>query len=242
MNIMHPLYSTDFFNANGHGIFEDIYTSTEIKEIINIIEQNEKENSNFRKSEELFAIRQVLNEIPSLKKLIFNRNLLEMVQQVGGNDYFIIKSIYFDKPETSNWVVPYHQDLTISVKKKNITEGYTNWTSKNNQIAVQPPLAVLENIFTIRIHLDNTTYQNGAVKVIPQSHKKAVIPLHHVKINKEDEFICEVPRGGIMLMKPLTLHASTRTTNHQRRRVIHIEFSNFILENNLEWAEYSSLS
>jgi len=40
-----------------------------------------------------------------------------------------------------------------------------------------------------------------------------------------------------MVMKPLLLHSSNRTTNEKRRRVIHIEFCNKALPEGLEWAE-----
>ncbi len=55
------------------------------------------------------------------------------------------------------------------------------------------------------------------------------------------EKIGNVKKGGVMLMKPLTLHASNRTTNGKRRRVIHLEFCDQKLENPLEWLEYHSL-
>jgi ectoine hydroxylase-related dioxygenase (phytanoyl-CoA dioxygenase family) len=84
----------------------------------------------------------------------------------------VVKSIYFDKPETSNWYVAYHQDLTISVDKKLELPDFGPWTTKQNQFAVQPPLNILENIYTIRIHLDDTDENNGALKVVPKSHAK----------------------------------------------------------------------
>jgi len=40
-----------------------------------------------------------------------------------------------------------------------------------------------------------------------------------------------------MIMKPLLLHSSTRTTNHKKRRVIHIEFCNQELHDKLKWIE-----
>lgn len=229
----------DSFNKNGHGIIENIYTESEIAEILLEIEKNEKANANFRKSQDVFAIRQVLKEIPKLKNLIFNKDLKKVIHKIGGTDYFLVKSIYFDKPETSNWVVPYHQDLTIALEEKIETENYVNWTSKHNQVSVQPPLSILENIFTIRIHLDDTTKYNGAVKIISSSHKNGIILMNSSVLDKKEEVECEVPKGGIMLMKPLTLHASSKTTNNKRRRVIHIEFSNQTLPNNLKWSEYS---
>ena len=85
-----------------------------------------------------------------------------------------MKSIYFDKPAGSNWFVSYHQDLTISVNAKIDLGGFGPWTVKQDQYAVQPPLQILENNFTIRIHLDDTDENNGALKVIPGSHLKGV--------------------------------------------------------------------
>jgi ectoine hydroxylase-related dioxygenase (phytanoyl-CoA dioxygenase family) len=49
--------------------------------------------------------------------------------------------------------------------------------------------------------------------------------------------ICRVPKGGIMIMRPLFQHASSRSTTGKRRRVIHLEFSNARLPEELNWAE-----
>lgn len=51
------------------------------------------------------------------------------------------------------------------------------------------------------------------------------------------ERVCEVKKGGILLMKPLLLHASKRTENQKNRRVIHIEFTDKELPNILSWKE-----
>lgn len=87
-----------------------------------------------------------------------------------------MKSIYFDKAAKSNWFVAWHQDLTISVDKRVGIAGFGPWTIKKNQFAVQPPIGLLKDNFTIRIHLDNTTSQNGALRVIPESQKKGDLP------------------------------------------------------------------
>jgi hypothetical protein len=44
-----------------------------------------------------------------------------------------------------------------------------------------------------------------------------------------------------MLMKPLLFHSSSRTTNQQRRRVIHLEFSNMELNEEIYWNERINL-
>lgn len=224
-------------NENGFTTLENVYTEQEIEQILLTINQADDTKVNFKKSNDLFAIRQFLKEIPETTSLIFNENLKNSIKQMFGNNYFVVKSIYFDKPETSNWYVSYHQDLTISVDKKVSLENYGPWTTKQNQFAVQPPIEFLENIFTIRIHLDDTDEKNGALRVIPKSHKKKICRPETIDFTKEIESTCNVNKGGVMIMKPLLLHSSSRTVSNKKRRVIHIEFSNLELPKELQWAE-----
>lgn len=222
---------------NGFTTIDNIYSAEEVDKILSTIDQVDKTKETFRKSVDLFAIRQFLKEVPEAIKHVFNNNLQTVIRHVFGNNYFVVKSIYFDKPETSNWYVSYHQDLTISVDKKLDLEGFGPWTVKQNQFAVQPPLDFLKNIFTIRIHLDYTDENNGALKVIPSSHLKNIYRPETIDWTAETEAICNVGKGGIMIMKPLLLHSSSRTINNKKRRVIHIEFSNQELPPELKWAE-----
>lgn len=52
-----------------------------------------------------------------------------------------------------------------------------------------------------------------------------------------DGICSEVDKGGVMVMKPLLFHASNKTTNNTRRRVVHLEFSNQELPKELQWSE-----
>lgn len=234
-------YKNDLAN-NGYSVINSVYSEEEITEIGKLIDQLDTSNPIFRKTDDLFAIRQFIKEVPEIKKLVFNSNLLEIIRNIADGDYFIVKSIYFDKPEKSNWFVPYHQDLTISVNQKKELAGFINWTKKHNQFAVQPNNEILENIFTVRIHLDDTNSENGALKVLDKSHLKSVCRIDEIDFTMEKEVICNVNSGGIMLMKPLTFHGSNKTTNNKNRRVIHIEFSNKILPDGLQWSEYASIN
>jgi len=229
------------FEQKGFSIINSIYSSEEIEAIGKFIDAQNSQNATFRKSEDLFAIRQFLKELPEIKSLVFNEKLKSVIKSIAGEDYFIVKSIYFDKPEKSNWFVAYHQDLTISVDKKENIEGFGPWTSKHNQFAVQPTLDILENIFTIRIHLDETDENNGALKVVDQSHSKNIYRPETINWKIEKESFCNVKAGSIMLMKPLLLHGSNRTSNNKRRRVIHIEFSNKTLPKPIKWSEFSEI-
>ena len=225
----------------GFTIIENIYTGDEIDLIIALINQADQSNPTFRKTDDLFAIRQFLIEILGIKQLVFNDKLKTKIDNLFGEDCFIVKSIYFDKPEKSNWFVAWHQDLTISVNKKAELPGYNTWTVKHNQFAVQPPVEVLQHNFTIRIHLDDTDSGNGALKVLPGSHLKNIYRPENFDWQTEIETTCQVNTGGIMIMRPLLMHASNRTTTNKKRRVIHIEFGNANLPSEIDWAEKEAI-
>src|ERR1700743_3053290 len=88
---------------NGFTILDNIFNKDEITKVLTTIEQADQSNPTFRKTDDLFAIRQFLKEIPEIKQLTFNDKLKAVISDLFGNDYFLVKSIYFDKPEKSNW-------------------------------------------------------------------------------------------------------------------------------------------
>lgn len=222
---------------NGFVVIDDVFSGEEVDNILQQIGQADTNNPLFRKTTDLFAIRRFLHAVPEVKSALFTPALKGIIRELFGKDYFLVKAIYFDKPGNSNWFVAWHQDLTISVDKKTELDNYGPWTVKPDQYAVQPPLALLENIYTIRIHLDDTTAGNGALKVIPGSHKKGIVRPESINLESTPEHSCSVKKGGVMIMQPLLLHASSRSTNDRNRRVVHLEFSDQQLPGELNWAE-----
>lgn len=214
----------------GFSIVEGIYTHEEIDRILALIRTKDLGKA--------FGVRSFLTDHPDVARLVFTDRLIGIVKEIAPTCTQSIKSIYFDKPPNANWIVNWHQDLTINVTHKAELEGYKNWRTKDERTIVQPTREMLESIFTIRIHLDDCSRKNGALKVINGSHNKGVIDIKSWHSNGDtSEELCEVGKGGIVLMKPLTLHASRRTENHQNRRVIHIEFTDATLPQELEWKE-----
>lgn len=216
----------------GHSILNDIYTQREIKKISHTLLKYFKDSD-----EPSYGKRSLLTDLPSLKPLVLNENLLEIVRFIDPNA-FLTKAIYLDKPQTQNWAVGWHQDVPINVKEKIPTEGYASWTLKKGINSVCPPEEIVHSIFTLRIHIDDTSEQNGALKVIPGSHKQRFSDDEISTItSNSNPSVCELKSGGVHLMKPLILHSSPRSTTQKRRRVIHLEFSSNELPGDLEWLE-----
>jgi hypothetical protein len=109
---------------DGFSIINDVFPNELVDTVIETIERTNQSNPNFRKTDGLFAIRQFLKEIQEVVPLIMGEGLQLLIENLFGDGYFIVKSIYFDKPDGSNWFVAYHQDLTISVDKKMDIEGF----------------------------------------------------------------------------------------------------------------------
>jgi len=105
-------------NENGYSVLVDLYSENEIGQISACLQNAELSGKSFLKTKNLFSIRQLINNIPELSELLFNKKLTKLISDLCESEYFLTKAIYFDKPSESNWFVGYHQDLSISVDKK----------------------------------------------------------------------------------------------------------------------------
>ncbi|WP_426059100.1 phytanoyl-CoA dioxygenase family protein [Hymenobacter sp. B1770] len=225
------------FPADGFAIVPGLYEPAEVKALLHCIESAPGSGPNFRRSQELFAIRNVVGEVPELWPLLDTTVLRTLLRQLFPDGCHLVKSIYFDKPALSNWLVAWHQDLMINVDRRADVQGFGPWTSKSEGISVLPPVDVLQNVCTIRIHLDDCDASNGALKVVAGSHQHGVLLPAALPALTPAAVVCAVPAGGAMLMRPLLLHASNRSISNRPRRVVHLEFASVELPGELEWRE-----
>jgi hypothetical protein len=228
--------------ATGHATLPALYSPAELAALLACIEGAPAAGPSFRRSQDVFAIRNLLGEIPALVPLLATPALRGLLAGLFPAGCYLTKAIYFDKPAGSNWLVAWHQDLMINVAQRADQPGFGPWTAKAGWVAVQPPAAILENTVTIRLHLDDCDATNGALKVVPGSHQQGVVPAETIAHHTATATVCTVPAGGVMLMKPLLLHASNRSTSARPRRVIHLEFSAEELPTGLAWCERLALA
>jgi hypothetical protein len=136
------------------------------------------------------------------------------------------RATLFEKSETTNWLVPWHQDTALPLKERNSFSDWKGWSEKAGILYAQAPFWALKRVVALRLHLDKTTQENGALRVIPGSHESGV--LSHTVISQITKMsktvICEVEQGGVMSMSPLLIHASSKMSIDQPRRVLHIEY------------------
>lgn len=190
-----------------------------------------------------FGIRNLLNVVPFTRDLANNSACRSIVEPILGPNARVVRGIYFDKHKDANWKVAWHQDLTIAVRERLDVDGYGPWSLKAGIHHVQPPVSVLENMLTLRIHLDHADESNGALRVLPGTHLHGRLDPSQISHFKQHQppITCTVLRGGALLMRPLLLHSSTTALDPGHRRVLHFEYSSIDLPAKLKWFEASSV-
>lgn len=175
---------------------------------------------------------------------LFNRLSLspQLLALFPNPDFTPVRSILFDKTPGENWPVAWHQDLTICVAKETDCESYGPWSIKDGIPHVQPPVALLNRMVTARIHLDPTGADNGALSIVPGSHLHGRLASERIAALAAESFmLCDCQPGDVLLMSPLILHSSKRSTRPNRRRILHFEYAPpDALDSRLTWHETQS--
>jgi hypothetical protein len=185
------------------------------------------------------GVRRVLARSPSVGAILRDSPIPTLARRTAGDQARIVRSILFDKTAQTNWLVPWHQDASIALRERLDVEGFGPWSVKDGEVHCQPPVAILDGVLVLRIHLDAVGPDNGPLRVVPGSHlhgllrqadlDRAVSESHHIE--------CCTGTGGVVLMRPHSVHSSPKATRPSRRRVLHLEWSASELPVGLVWAE-----
>lgn len=177
----------------------------------------------------------LLSTSKAAKDIAYDSSLLALLTQISGQMMFPVKAFILDKSMTSNWEIPWHQDLAIAVEEYKNLPGYTNWSVEVGIPHVHPPAEVLNKLITLRIHLDQCTIQNS-IHAIAGSHQLGVLSGDQMKIliGTSVAEICIAPKNSVMLMRPLLVHYSPMASSSNSRRILQIEYG-YELSNGLLW-------
>jgi ectoine hydroxylase-related dioxygenase (phytanoyl-CoA dioxygenase family) len=79
----------------------------------------------------------------------------------------------------------------------------------------------------LRLHLDDSTSENGPLRVLPGTHTSGVLSDAQIRelARRTERVACTVNRGGILVMRPLLVHASSKSLGSAPRRVLHFEYA-----------------
>jgi hypothetical protein len=145
---------------------------------------------------------------------------------------------YFEKSAERNWLVGFHQDLAIPVLERINEPNLSGWSQKEGDLYVNASQRLLEQLIAVRLHIDPCTVDDGPLRVLAGSHLLGRINAQQVldHIKGIEPTTCVAEQGSALLMRPLLLHASSKSRGTGKRRVLHFLFGPRELPYGLRWA------
>ena len=224
------MFPSAAFERDGYCVIEGVLETDEVARLRTVVERD------LSPVDGRGGVRSLL-DFPAICELADGTSIRTLVTAALGPGAKAVRGILFDKTSDANWKVPWHQDVTIAVASRAEADGYGPWSRKDGVEHVQPPASVLEQMVSVRIHLDDCPEENGALKVVPGSHRMGKIPERRIEevVAQGTVAVCTAKPGGALVMRPLLVHSSSAASVPGHRRVIHLDFSVGKLAGGLEW-------
>jgi ectoine hydroxylase-related dioxygenase (phytanoyl-CoA dioxygenase family) len=223
----------------GYTVLRSVFSDAECSSLIAELEAGlaiEEAGALRRRGGSLYGARNVLKLVPSARDVWRRSPLVELLQEVLGDEVCLVRGLYFDKPPEATWSLPWHQDKTIAVRDNRLpSTRFTRPTTKAGVPHVEAPREILEQMLTLRIHLDPATPENGPLQVLPGSHRS-----ENPDPSRFTPQVILSDTGDVLAMRPLVCHCSgaSQSGTTQHRRVLHLEFAGMReLPDGFAWCE-----
>jgi ectoine hydroxylase-related dioxygenase (phytanoyl-CoA dioxygenase family) len=165
--------------------------------------------------------------LPAIAAVARDPRLLGLAAQVLGRDPVPFGATLFDKSSKANWLVVWHQDTALPLFERRDVAGWGPWSQKGDVTYAHAPAGALSQVVVLRLHLDASTADNGPLRVLPGTHDLGVLSDQqiHAAAQRIGSVTCTVGRGGVLVMRPLLVHASSKVAAAAPRRVLHFEYA-----------------
>ena len=204
---------------SGYEIIEAAFSSPEGRSLIAALANSETTRSR--------AGARHLMSHPAVQHVASDERLLEIARGELGPAAAPYRATLFEKSGESNWLVVWHQDTALPLVARRNAAGWGPWSMKAGITYAHAPSSALAQVVALRIHLDTSADDNGPLRVLPGTHCMGVLANHEILAAAEriSPVTCTVDRGGVLVMRPLLVHASSKATGSAPRRVLHIEYA-----------------
>ena len=106
---------------SGFAILPRVFSVGEVDELVAGLDGamnrvNEAEGPIRDKAGTVYAGRNLLRLFVPAKTIWRRSPLLELLHEVLGPDFGLVRALFFDKPPERTWALPWHKGLTIAVK------------------------------------------------------------------------------------------------------------------------------
>ncbi len=168
-----------------------------------------------------------LMRFPEIAALAHDPRLLALAGQTLGPTAIPFKATLFEKSSTANWAILRHQDTALPLETAFEHPEWGPWSVKDGLAYAHAPAWALNRVVALRLHLDAATGENGPLHIVDGSHVHGVLSDETVfRLGRErPAATCLVGRGGVLAMRPLVIHASSKAKTDAPRRVLHFEYA-----------------
>ena len=120
---MNPVHGIRSFREDGFAILQGVFEQKEIGCLIEAASKIDRGDA-VRSRGGVYAVRNLLHLSPNINELAHSGKVQSIVEENLGKRAFPVRGTLFDKTGTANWLVPWHQDLTICVVSRAAVPGY----------------------------------------------------------------------------------------------------------------------
>jgi ectoine hydroxylase-related dioxygenase (phytanoyl-CoA dioxygenase family) len=208
-----------FIDRSGFWIEDNVLSDLECKGLIEAVPLSLRGRSR--------AGARHLMSVPAIEAAAKDERLLRIARRALGVGAIPFRATLFDKSALANWLAVWHQDTALPLEARNDSAKWGPWSLKAGVLYAHAPAWALSRVLALRVHLDASTSENGPLQVIPGSHLGGVLNddeiLELARARGKVETL--VPRGGVLAMRPLLVHSSSKARGDEPRRVLHIEYA-----------------
>jgi ectoine hydroxylase-related dioxygenase (phytanoyl-CoA dioxygenase family) len=203
----------------GYRIVDDVFAAEEVERVLAGLTSARLERTKA-------GARHVLG-VPVVGDLAADARMVAIATGFVGPGAVPFRATLFDKSPAANWLVVWHQDTALPLRERVADAAWGPWSSKAGVLYAHAPAWALERVVALRVSLDDSSGTNGPLRVLPDTHLRGV--LSDVAIEQlarsATPVDCIARRGAVVAMRPLTVHASSKSIDDRPRRVLHIEYA-----------------
>ena len=175
---------------------------------------------------------------PAVSAVAADPRMLAIAARFLGETAIPYKATLFDKSPARNWLVAaWHQDTALPLCERREIPEWGPWSTKAGVTYALAPASALAHVVALRLHLDDSRPDNGPLRVLPGTQAFGLLTEFDIaRLTTEVSAVdCTVLAGGVVVTRPLIVHASSKAEGDLPRRVLHIEYSRSLdLENGLK--------
>jgi phytanoyl-CoA hydroxylase len=215
------------WHANGYHVIEDVFAENELERLRTAAQEFDRlaegltestdriklqafgETSAARLVQQVAEPHELGGEWAALSR---DPRILDPVESLLGPNILLYYSMMMMKPARQGFTAPWHQDFAFFVHDR-------------------------ADLLACQVYLDDSTVENGCVRVVPGSHKLGL--LNHFSEGRftevvqgdtssfdSEEVLLPVRAGSIAFWHALTLHSSHANRSERARRTVVFEYKN----------------